>query len=159
MLSLEPPKNQQGEGFTSRPSCDYSLRHGNPSLSLCCECVQTRTSTLSTTGLENWTLFSGVEIQPFDWCSSLRPHGLNLRTGKAATGACVEHTAKRITPMMSRAMAGENSRFGRCADDGEMDRRHVPQTRPDASYLSADMLPRKDGQLAGHQPVATLIYC
>ncbi|KAM6486683.1 hypothetical protein HDV62DRAFT_401981 [Trichoderma sp. SZMC 28011] len=28
-----------------------------------------------------------------------------------------------------------------------MDRRHVPQTRQDASYLSADMLPRKDGSI------------
>jgi hypothetical protein len=74
------------------------------------------------------------------------PPWAQLADRQTAAGACVEQTAKRITPMMSRAIAG-NGRSGRCADDGEMDRRHVPQTQQDASYLSADMLPRKDGSI------------
>lgn len=42
-----------------------------------------------TTGLENWTWFSGVVTWPFDWLLSLRPHGFDSQTYKAPDqGVC-----------------------------------------------------------------------
>ncbi|EHK41757.1 hypothetical protein TRIATDRAFT_312299 [Trichoderma atroviride IMI 206040] len=41
-------------------------------------------------GLENWTWFSGVDIQPFDWWFHSTPQELNPRFDKLAAGACAE---------------------------------------------------------------------
>ncbi|KAL7925572.1 hypothetical protein ACQKWADRAFT_310496 [Trichoderma austrokoningii] len=82
----------------------------------------------TSTGLENWTSFSGVDIQPFDWrlCYSPRP------------GRARNNKAKRNH-----------------SDDEPENSGDRPYCR---RTLSADMLPRKDGSRPGIELYDMLVF-